>query len=412
MSNANNAATGSPSRARVLFVSEAVTLAHAARPAVLAGALDQAEYDVHLAWDGRFAQLFSQLPGPVSPLRSITTQRFVAALAKGTPIYDVATLEDYVEQDLRLIEQIGPDAVVGDFRLSLAVSAPLAGVPYLAISNAYWSPYLDQRMPLPDLPLNRVLGLGISQALFRTALPVAFALHARPLNRVRRRHGLPSLGSDLRRVYTWADHTLYADPEALYPELRLPQHHHFVGAVAWEPAVALPDWWAHLPADRPILYVNLGSSGPVGLLSRVLAGLARMDVTVIAATAGRPLPTEVPANVYVSEYLPGELAAGKARLMVCNGGSPATQQALRAGIPVLALPSNLDQYLNMAQLERFGAGRALRAERAKPDVLRRNAAALLDDPGYARAAGRLSAACAPGIAPERFRSILAAAIGR
>ena len=43
--------------------------------------------------------------------------------------------------DLELIRRIEPDVVVGDFRLSLAVSAPMAGVPYIALANAYWSPF-------------------------------------------------------------------------------------------------------------------------------------------------------------------------------------------------------------------------------------------------------------------------------
>ena len=55
-----------------------------------------------------------------------------------------------------MIREVEPDVVVGDFRLSLSVSARVAGVPYLAITNAYWSPYARQRFPLPELPVVRM----------------------------------------------------------------------------------------------------------------------------------------------------------------------------------------------------------------------------------------------------------------
>src|SRR5690606_21714330 len=41
-------------RPRILFVAEAVTLAHVARPMMLAQRLDPARYDVSLATDGRY----------------------------------------------------------------------------------------------------------------------------------------------------------------------------------------------------------------------------------------------------------------------------------------------------------------------------------------------------------------------
>jgi UDP:flavonoid glycosyltransferase YjiC (YdhE family) len=57
------------------------------------------------------------------PLHSISSAQFLGALAAGKPVYDVATLQTYVEEDRRLLERLRPDVVIGDFRLSLAVSA-------------------------------------------------------------------------------------------------------------------------------------------------------------------------------------------------------------------------------------------------------------------------------------------------
>jgi UDP:flavonoid glycosyltransferase YjiC (YdhE family) len=357
-------------RPRVLFVGEAVSLAHVARPFTLARALHAEQYDVHLACDPRFNQLLGPLPFPHHPITTISCDRFREALARGQPIYDTQTLRDYVAEDRKLLAAVSPDFVVGDFRLSLSVSARLAGIPYATITNAYWSPYARLRFPLPDLPITRLLGVRLATLLFRLVRPLAFAWHCRPLNRVRQEHGLPSLGSDLRRIYTDADYTLYADSPGLVPMNPLPPNHLFLGPVLWSPTVDRPAWWDELPSDQPIVYVTLGSSGRSDVLEVVLNALADQPVTVIAATAGRTHVTHVPANAYVAEYLPGEEAAARAAVVICNGGSPTTQQALAAGKPVIGIASNMDQYLNMEAIQRTGAGVLLRASHADGATLR------------------------------------------
>jgi UDP:flavonoid glycosyltransferase YjiC (YdhE family) len=398
-------------RPRLLFVAEAVTLAHVARPIALALGLDAHRYEVALASDPRYQSLFPALPFPWHPLDSITSAQFLEALAKGRPVYDTKTLRRYVQDDLRLFEAVAPDLVVGDFRLSLAVSARLAGIPYLNIINAYWSLYARQPFPMPDLPFARWFGVPLAQVFFRLARPFAFALHAIPLNRVLSEHGLPRLGLDLRRVYTDADQTLYADVPELIPTFDRPENHHYLGPVLWSPAVPPPDWWSEIPTDRPLIYVTLGSSGKSDLLAVVLEALADLPVTVAAASAGRSQVSQVPGNARLAAYLPGEEAAARAQLVVCNGGSPTTQQALAAGRPVLGLASNLDQHLNMHYVQKQGAGLKLRAETAGPEAIRSAVSQILDRSSFAEAASRLAGIFAQYSATRRFEAIVAQVLG-
>jgi UDP:flavonoid glycosyltransferase YjiC (YdhE family) len=180
------------------------------------------------------------------------------------------------------------------------------------------------------------------------------------MNKVMRHFGLPPLGYDLREIYTHADHVLYADIPDMFEMVNLPPNHHFIGPVIWSPKVAPPPWWNRLPADKPIVYVTPGSSGHPHLLNIVLRALADMPVTAIVATTGKPVPPNLPPNIYTADYLPGLEACKRASLVICNGGSPTTHQALSAGKPVLAFPSNLDQFLNMQGICRNGLGEQLR----------------------------------------------------
>lgn len=351
-------------RKRILFFAEAVTLAHVARPIALAEGLDGARYEIFMASASRSHRFFANKPWQILSINSISSEQFLQALAQGSPVYSEETLRGYIKNDVELIKKINPDIIVGDFRLSLSVSARLVGIPYITITNAYWSPYYqDPEFPLPELPVTRILPLPIAGLLFRLILPLAFRLHCMPLNRVRQANGLVSLGNDLRSIYTDADYVLFADLPALFSSSDLPSNYQYLGPILWSPPVPKPHWWDQLPADKPIVYVTLGSSGKAVLLPTIFEALAGLPVTVIAATAGADIKRALPENVYINGYLPGTEAAKRARLVICNGGSLTSYQALAAGVPVLGIASNADQFLNMRVIEKAGAGYTLRSDR-------------------------------------------------
>jgi UDP:flavonoid glycosyltransferase YjiC (YdhE family) len=374
-------------RPKVLLVAEAVTLAHYGRIMTLAKWLDPNLYDVVVASDPRYRRLDAAAEIAFRPIRSIASKQFSRALAAGKPLYDAATLTQYAEQDLEVLDELRPDLVVGDFRLSLAVSAPLRKVPYAAVVNAYWSPHARIRYPVPDLPFTKILGLKASQILFDAVRPLAFALHARPLNNVRRRFGLAELGSDLRAAYSWGDYTLYADSPGIIAMHPLPPAHRFLGPVPWSATVNLPSWWPDVPKDHPLIVVTLGSSGRSELLPEILSALKSLPVTVIVASAGGSLPDPLPGNAFAAEFLPMEAVLQHARVLICNGGSLTTYQAMTLGVPVLGICSNMDQLLNMQNVERIGAGTFLRAAKVRGSQVHEAISRLLSAPGDRRFSG-------------------------
>jgi UDP:flavonoid glycosyltransferase YjiC (YdhE family) len=374
---------GLPSR--VLVIAEAVTLAHVGRGITLARLLHERGAAVTLACDARAARFTAELPFRVQPLRSISAEVFLAALAAGRAVYDERTLEAYAADDVALLEQERPDAVIGDFRLSLSATARHVGTPYINVTNAYWSPYARPRHRLPPVRGLRSVPPPARDALFRLARPAAFALHARPLDRLRRRFGLPPL-RDVRRAYCDGDVTVYADVPAMVPLRQTPAHHHFIGPVAWSPEVPLPPWWDAMLSRGAPIYVSLGSSGAASRLPVVLDALRPLGHPIVVATAGRA-QVEGGRDLFVTDYVPADQLLPHARLVVSNGGSPTSYQALTHGIPVLGIPGNMDQLLNMHFVERFGAGVAVREEAVTAARVGRAARRALYDPAVrARAA--------------------------
>ncbi|MES1165533.1 MAG: nucleotide disphospho-sugar-binding domain-containing protein [Verrucomicrobiota bacterium] len=395
-------------RTPVLFVVEAVTLAQVVRLWTLAQALDPARYEIHFA-SARFDErIFGAGGVPMRrwPIRSLAPELVDRAVASGKRIYEQETLAGYVAEERALLRAVRPAVVVGDLRLSLAISAPLEKVPQVALINAYWSPHaVRDGFPLPDHPIVRILGERIAARYFPVALPKVFAHFARPVNALRRQHGLPAIGS-LPEVMLHGDATIFPDVPSLVPTRGGPAHHHYLGPVLWAPRVPLPPWWPALEPDRPTVYVTMGSSGRADRLPLVLRAIVRLGYQAIVATAGRAeVPDGLP-RVHAAELIPGDVAAARATVVVSNGGSTTGYQALAAARPVVGIASNLDQYLAMTAIEKAGAGVLLRAGRLDEASVAAALEKVAGDPAHSHAAAGVARSFAEWDSGARFATLI------
>jgi uncharacterized protein (DUF2141 family) len=160
------------------------------------------------------------------------------------------------------------------------------------------------------------------------------------------------------------------------------------------------------------VYVTLGSSGRLDVLPKIVEALASLDVAVILASAGRSVPSALPPGFVVAPFVPGDLAARRSRLVISNGGSSTGYQALAEGVPVLGLPSNLDQFLAMAAIERSGAGISLPARSATVDRIRNAASTLLESEHHHRKADQVKESMTRVSYAQRFLSFVERVSGR
>jgi UDP:flavonoid glycosyltransferase YjiC (YdhE family) len=384
----------SGTRRKVLFFAEGATLAHVGRPFVLAESLDPNEFELAFARPPAYAWLTAKARFRLLDLSCQDGATFARRLEQGRPLYDLGTLERYVADDLALIDAERPDVIVGDFRLSLSVSARLRRVPYITLCDAYWSPEQPLVPTLPVLGFTRFTPLPLAERIFRAVSGPAMRLHTLPIERLRRKHGLPSLGFDLRRCYTDADLRLFANFAALFPDIAPSNTAGFIGPIAWSPE-ATPET-DFLKTQDGFVYVTMGSSGDPLVLRTLIPILEQTGAPIVVASAGKPLPPGLNSSrTRVFDYLPGDLACRHAKLVVCNGGSPTTNQALANGVPVLGIARNMDQFLNMRAIERFGAGVLVRADRAGTRQLAEASQALLKDGRFAERAGTLARSFEP-----------------
>jgi len=142
--------------------------------------------------------------------------------------------------------------------------------------------------------------------------------------------------------------------------------------------------------DHTVVYFTLGSTGFPHTLRSVINSLrdSRLYVVVSSGDLADPADLEpLPDNFYVTRYLPGSQMVHRCDLVICHGGNSTVYQALKAGVPVIAVPTHFDQRLNAELLINAGAGIMVRPEEAgkiEPVVQE-----VLSNPSYRENAVRL-----------------------
>lgn len=368
----------------ILFLAEDVTLAHSSRAYVLASHIDPERYDIHFATSGKSRFLINSTDINFHEICTLASQKFIDRLRKGHPVFTVEELQRSVAADIELIKKLKPKLVIGDFRLSLGISAELTGTPYVALTNAHWSPSSSQPFPVPEHWFFRLIGLKAACWLFSLLEPAILWYHARAFNKVRQRHSLPSVGN-LKEVYTHSSWTLFTDIPSIAPTHKTTDNQRYIGPVIWSPEIAPPTWWPSLADKSPLVYVTMGSSGDTTLLENILNALRCAGCIALVATAGR-IKIELSPGVYPAEYLPGIEIIKKASLVICNGGSATAYQALSLGVPVLGIPSNADQFFTMESIARCQAGLLLRPGDASNAHVKTLVEALLGDETFKKKA--------------------------
>jgi UDP-N-acetylglucosamine transferase subunit ALG13 len=156
-----------------------------------------------------------------------------------------------------------------------------------------------------------------------------------------------------------------------------------------DPEDRLPRQFLELP-ERPLVYVTLGTVfNDPELVRSVLDALQDLPIS-IAVTTGPGTDAAIigprPANVAAAPFVPQALLMPLASAVVSHTGSGTMLGALASGLPQVCLPRGADQFANADRVHSVGAGIRLLPDEVTPESLRAAVTAVLDVPGYARAA--------------------------
>jgi UDP:flavonoid glycosyltransferase YjiC (YdhE family) len=300
----------------------------------------------------------------------------------------------------RELEREPADVLVADpMSFGGVLTAELNGLPWATLNVLPFNQGIDAAPDaFPVRPARGALGRRRDQLLW-SAYRALTAPFQYAYNRARSEVGLPSD----RRPYGSALSSRWlvlatGCPSLDTPGLRLPDHVHFVGrlglAGADLPDATLADVAGVDPARRPLVVVTQGTHDvdPADLIRPALAGLAGLDVDVIATTGrrGRTDVGDTPANARVVDLLDFAAVLPQTSVLVTNGGWGGVLAGLAAGVPlVLAARGAADKEYVAGRVARAGAGIDLRGGRPRPEAVADAVREVLTEPTYAERARQI-----------------------
>ena len=158
-------------------------------------------------------------------------------------------------------------------------------------------------------------------------------------------------------------------------------------------AEAAPEWPLPLP-DAPLVYATLGTvfNTRTDLLRTFVEALRDERVNVVVTVGRNGDPDQFgpqPPHVRIERYIPQTLLLPRCDLVISHGGSNTMLAALTHGLPQVIVPVSADQPHNAERCAAAGVARAVPLADATAASIREAALAVLAEPSYRRAAGRI-----------------------
>jgi MGT family glycosyltransferase len=210
-------------------------------------------------------------------------------------------------------------------------------------------------------------------------------------------------------------------PELDYNRRDQPPNVHYIGPCVWTKSTgaAPPDWLDTLRTDRPWVHATEGTAQyqEPFLLRATTKALADQPVEVILTTGHARDPESLgllplPANVRAERWLSHEELLPRCAAVVTTGGPATVMAALKAGVPLLMVPTFWEKSDNAQRVVEAGVGLRLAPRHCTPDRVRSAVMRLLKEPSFRDNARRIAESLwrAPG--PARAAELIEGLVQR
>ena len=203
------------------------------------------------------------------------------------------------------------------------------------------------------------------------------------------------MGTSVLALLDNCDVVLALQPPGYDDPCDLPPGHEYVGAISHPAPVADGEVLAALRAPgTPWVLATLSTTDQAGqraAMQGILDALADQPVRVLATLAGAvgAADLDAPGNATLYGFVEHQTLLPHLAAVVTHGGMSTVTAALAAGIPMVCIPQGRDQAGNAERVAKLGAGLVADLDDLAPAV-----EAVLSDPAYRVAAGRLASASA------------------
>lgn len=337
----------------ILIFVERISYSHILRPLIISRWLNGLGHPLTIACAPDCASFFTRQGYQTVPLSTIDRKRIYDRSISGKPHYETKELLSYFAQDEEIITRLTPALVMADFRFTALQIAQKHSIPSVSISAASCHPFHPRLRFTPNVALQQhKLPPACCDMLLR-ALPEN--LLARPLLTRRsvtlrdasRSYGLTPL-DDFFAYASQGDLCLLCDDPSVMPVRRLRPTDVYTGALQWENDDPLPDAIEKRDPGKKLVYISLGTDESLrtDFLAPYVKGLIDHHLQVAISRGRRAVEISVPEekDVLVFDFVNQPKLLAQTSLFVFHGGALSTYDAMRAGTPMIALPTNIDQH--------------------------------------------------------------------
>ncbi len=324
--------------------------------------------------------------------------------------YTVDKIEEESRNQITALQKIEadrgrkPDVIVSDFSPVMSISAEAMDILYVSVLDYTWTNNSRRKLTPPEAHritnISHSLRLGwlanfLSDKLWATNMfyRVYLILWSIPYNIVRLRMGLKLV----RNYYSQTQGDLILMPDyATLKGMRISSDALPISPLVWEPSeddilaqvsvtettiIERFEEFLKSDTDKPLIYLTMGSSGILELFKMIIEALQDKPYR-IAITTGAQFDIsslgELPDNIFAIPLYSGGKLLERASLMINHGGSGTIYQAIKYGVPQLAIPTHAVQQWNGNMLEEEGIGRMLLRRDLTRDKIAKEVDALLN----------------------------------
>jgi UDP:flavonoid glycosyltransferase YjiC (YdhE family) len=337
------------------------------------------------AYESLLRKVGYDIVGPhMSPVRAAQLVRSAIGLGNvGQSMYSDAELLTYARAEADYFTAHNIRVVVTGFTLTTLLSTRLAGVKLVTEHAGCFVPPVFERRLVPGgwlanavLPRRRFYTSGFNRVAAALNVPGVPSVSALVLGDLSLVPEAPEVvGISPAEMSSWRPSQQLDRPEArlryagpLYARLDQPIPRRVTEFLA---------------RPGPVVYVAITST-TARLVRAVVRALLDLDVRVLVAGTVHELADLAGPRVLVEGVLPSHRIMPEVDLAITAGGQGSVQTAMATGTPLLGLPLQLEQQLNVALVARLGAARTV-APRSAARVAR-VAAEMLADDRYRRSA--------------------------
>jgi UDP:flavonoid glycosyltransferase YjiC (YdhE family) len=274
-----------------------------------------------------------------------------------------------------MFTMLKPDLLVADYAPTAVLAARSLGLRSITLGLGFYMPPQGQALPsLRDWEAVPAARLAAAEARVLTSANAVLA----PFNRKPFRRVSELLLGDVPLLCTWPELDHYARGA-------LPTGGRWFGPNFLPATGQAPHWPAGI-GPKVFAYLKSGHPDHEALLQALVAEGCRTLCYLPEVAAGKAPPVVSALIHYAAGPVSLDQAYKDCALCICHGGEGTFVQALLAGVPVLLLPMQVEQFLISRRVAQSGAGvnaGELPGLVAWRPLLRR----MLNEPGFAAAAG-------------------------